>query len=267
LDKKNPLGIKLKANEIVTPETLAEFTNGRGLNDSENSPLVNFTRISPNSTNPRRNTIQKITIHHVAGVMSVESIGAIFASSARQASSNYGVDNSGRVGMYVEERNRAWTSSSAVNDNQAITIEVSNIAVGGDWPVGEVALAKTIELCIDICKRNGIAELNYTGNTNGNLTLHRFFAPTVCPGPYLESRMPYIAEQVNKALKEDEIVTQEQFNIMMDEWLRIQREKPASDWAAPEIEAARALGITDGSNPQGLATREQVIAMVVRSIK
>lgn len=165
-----------------------------------NSPLVNYTKISPNSSNPRKKKITKITIHHVAGNLTVETIGNVFAPASRKASSNYGVDNKGRVGMYVEEKNRAWTSSNADNDNEAVTIEVSNSGGAPNWPVSDIALAKTIELCVDICKRNGIKKLNYTGDKSGNLTMHKWFSNTNCPGPYLESKFPYIANEVNKIL-------------------------------------------------------------------
>lgn len=165
-----------------------------------NSPLVNYTKISPNSSNPRNKPITKITIHHVAGNLTVEQVGNIFAPKERKASSNYGVDNRGRVGMYVEEKNRAWTSSSSDNDNQAVTIEVANITGAPDWKVSDIALNKTIDLCVDICKRNNIKRLNFTGDKTGNLTMHKWFAATTCPGPYLESKFPYIADMVNKRL-------------------------------------------------------------------
>ena len=165
-----------------------------------NSALVNYTCISPNSNNPRNTGIKKITIHHMAGNLSVETCGKIFASSARQASSNYGIGSDGRVGMYVEEKNRSWCSSSPSNDHQAVTIEVANDETGGDWHVSDKALAKLIDLCVDICQRNGIDRLNYTGDTTGNLTMHCWFSATSCPGPYLKSKFPYIAEEVNKRL-------------------------------------------------------------------
>ncbi len=141
-----------------------------------NSPLVNYTKISPNSTNPRKDTIKKITIHHVAGNLSVETIGNIFQPVARKTSSNYGIGTDGRVGMYCEEKNRSWCSSSAANDNQAITIEVSNDEIGGNWHVSDAALAKTIELCVDICKRNNIPKLTFTGDASGTLTQHNYFS-------------------------------------------------------------------------------------------
>lgn len=164
-----------------------------------NSSLVNFTRISPNYS-ARTSAIKKITIHHMAGNLSVETCGNVFASSSRQASANYGIGSDGRVGMYVEERFKAWTSSNHDNDNQAVTIEVANSKGAPNWEVSDKALAKLIDLCVDICKRNGIARLNYTGDKSGNLTMHSMFTATACPGPYLKGKFPYIAEQVNARL-------------------------------------------------------------------
>lgn len=172
-----------------------------------NSPLVQFTRISPNSTNPRNHVIDTITIHHCAGVCTAETIAAIFAPEARQASCNYGIGNDGRIALVVDEDNRSWCSSSRDNDHRAITIEVSNSATGGDWPVSDQAMSSLINLCVDICKRNGIARLNYTGDTSGNLTMHKWFAATSCPGPYLESRFGWIAEQVNAQLDTNEEIS------------------------------------------------------------
>lgn len=165
-----------------------------------NSKLVDYIKISPNSTKPRKNIIRKITIHHMAGNLTVEQCGEVFATKNRKASSNYGIDSDGRIGMYVEENNRAWTSSSADNDNQAVTIEIANDKLGEDWHVSDKALEALINLCVDICERNNIKGLNFTGDKNGNLTMHKYFANTDCPGPYLESKFPYIAEEVNKRL-------------------------------------------------------------------
>lgn len=165
-----------------------------------NSKLVNYTRLSPNCNKPRNHRIDKITIHHMAGNLTVEQCGAVFAPTSRQASSNYGIGSDGRVGMYVEECNRSWCSSNAENDHRAVTIEVANDGGAPDWHVSDKALSKLIELCADICKRNGITKLNYTGDKTGNLTMHKWFASTGCPGPYLESKFAYIAEQVNKRL-------------------------------------------------------------------
>lgn len=163
-----------------------------------NSALVNYTKISPHKSK-RTGAISKITIHHMAGDLSVETCGNVFSGST-EASANYGVGSDGRIGLYVPEDYRAYTSSNRNNDNVAITIEVANCAGAPNWPVSAKALAATIELCADICKRNGIKELVYTGDATGNLTRHNMFAATACPGPYLQEKFPYIAEEVNKRL-------------------------------------------------------------------
>lgn len=165
-----------------------------------NSSLISYTKISPNRTSPRKKPIRKITIHHMAGNLTVEQCGAVFAPTSRKASSNYGIGTDGRIGMYVEEKDRAWTSSSPDNDNQAVTIEVANNALGPNWTVSDKSMASLIDLCVDICKRNGIQRLNFTGDKTGNLTMHCYFKSTLCPGPYLKSKFPYIASEVNKRL-------------------------------------------------------------------
>lgn len=164
------------------------------------SNLVDYVKISPNSTNPRNHKIDTIIIHHMAGKLSVESCGEVFASSSRQASSNYGIDSNGRVGVYVAEENRSWCTSNREVDHRGITIEVANSTTGGEWPVSDKAYAKLIDLCVDICQRNGIPSLNFTGDKTGNLQMHSWYANTLCPGPYLEARFPDIAAKVNARL-------------------------------------------------------------------
>lgn len=185
-------------------------TVGRELSASEtaeiiarNSPLTEYVFLSPNAGFPRKNTVSKITIHHMAGDLSLEQLGALFSQRDRRSSSNYGIDSQGRTGLYVEETNRPWTSGSPENDGQAVTIEVANDETGGDWHVSDAACEKLIVLCVDICRRNGMEELRYTGDASGNLTLHSMFQETECPGPYLKGRMEEIAEEVNRCLKEE----------------------------------------------------------------
>lgn len=178
-----------------------------------NSSLISYTKISPNRTSPRKKPIRKITIHHMAGNLTVEQCGAVFAPTSRRASSNYGIGTDGRIGMYVEEKDRAWTSSSPDNDNQAVTIEVANNTLGPNWTVSDKAMVSLIDLCVDICKRNGIQRLNFTGDKTGNLTMHCYFKSTLCPGPYLKSKFPYIASEVNKRLGTE--AAPEQFTVQI----------------------------------------------------
>lgn len=172
-----------------------------------NSALICYSRISPNRSSPRNHAIDTITIHCMAGQLSVETCGNVFAPTSRQASSNYGVGPDGRIGMYVEERDRSWCSSNAANDNRAVTIEVASDP-SSPYAVTDKAYEATIRLCADICKRNGIKKLvwstdKYTrmNHLNGcNMTVHRDYSAKSCPGDYLYSRMGDIANRVNLLL-------------------------------------------------------------------
>lgn len=163
------------------------------------SGLIKSQILSPNYSE-RTEKICKITPHHAAGVLTAENLAKIFSKTSRQASCNYAIGNDGTIIGVVDEKYRAWTSSSRWNDQRAITIEVSNSATGGQWPISDAALNSLIKLCVDICKRNNIKKLEFTGTKDGSLTMHKMFAATSCPGPYLESKFPYIAEQVNATL-------------------------------------------------------------------
>ena len=171
-----------------------------------NSPLVNYTLISPNKTSPRNHKIDTITIHCVVGQCSVETLGNIFFPTSRQASSNYGIGFDGRIGMYVEEKDRSWCSSSGANDNRAITIEVASDTTY-PYAVNEKAYSALIDLLVDICKRNDIKELKWQGDKSlvgqtdkQNMTVHRWFAATACPGDYLFERHTDIMSKVNARL-------------------------------------------------------------------
>ena len=163
-----------------------------------NSSLVDKVIKSPNFTRGRVN-ISKITVHHMAGNLSIETCGKSFMSTSRSASANYLIGTDGRIALCVDEENRAWTSSSKWNDERAVTIEVAND--GGPesgWHVSDKAFESLIRLCKDICKRNNISKLEFTGKKEGSLTIHSMFKATTCPGPYLKSRLNEICQLVNK---------------------------------------------------------------------
>ena len=129
-----------------------------------NSPLVSYTKLSPNHSGRRNHVIDTISIHCMAGNGSVETCGALFADPARKASSNYGIGSDGRIALYVEEANRSWCTSNAANDHRAITIEVANNGGAPDWPVSDKAYAALLDLLTDICRRNGIKKLLWRGD-------------------------------------------------------------------------------------------------------
>lgn len=175
-----------------------------------NSPLVSYTKLSPNHSGQRTHGIDRITPHCVVGQCSVETLGNIFLPTSRRASSNYGIGVDGRVGMYVEEKNRSWCSSSAANDQRAVTIECASDTTE-PYAFKDIVYRTLIKLCVDICKRNGKTKLlwlgdktktlNYTPKFNEMvLTVHRWFANKSCPGNWMYSRMGDLAEKVTAAL-------------------------------------------------------------------
>lgn len=166
-----------------------------------NSNLVNLVSYSPNHSGRRQYPITKIAIHHTAGVLTAAGIGSVFKSRNRKASCNYGIGVDNRVVLVVDEVNRAWTTSSSWCDNRAVTIEVSNCQYGGNWLVSDRVLNTLIDLVTDICRRNGIKNCTYTGGKDGVLQMHKWYAQTSCPGPYLASKFTYIAQEVNKRLR------------------------------------------------------------------
>ena len=162
------------------------------------SRLTDITIISPNTSGIRTAPISKVTVHHMAGDLTVEACGGIFASASRQASSNYGVGSDGRIGCYLEEEYHPWTSASYWNDDRAVTLEVADYDTDA-WSPSPKAYVATVALCADICDRYGI-EPSYTGGTDGSFTEHRMFASTSCPGPWWHDRMPQFVQDVKNAM-------------------------------------------------------------------
>lgn len=271
-----------------------------GVRMMSNSSLVTVSTLSQHRSVGRNKQITKITIHHAAGVLSVESMLGWFVNPDARASSQYTVGGDGRVGMSVEEKDRAWTSSSSANDNAAITIEVINSAVGGEWPVSERAFETLISLCVDICMRNpGITQrdgkpgLYFDGTPGGSLTHHQMFAATGCPGPFLLSRFPRICDEVNARLalltgvspgvpevpgaapppiapgtSVPEVVPG---SPAPSPGADLGKDTP-SVWHSGDWEWAMALrtpdgvAVTDGTDPRGLITREQSVSMLRRVV-
>ncbi len=175
-----------------------------------NSSLVSYTKLSPNHSGQRTHSIDRITPHCVVGQCSVETLGNIFLPTSRQASCNYGIGVDGRVGMYVEEKNRSWCSSSSANDQRAVTIECASDTTE-PYAFKDVVYQTLIKLCVDICKRNGKKKLLWLGDKDKTLsyepksdemvlTVHRWFANKSCPGNWMYARMGNLAEKVTAQL-------------------------------------------------------------------
>ena len=259
-----------------------------------NSPLISYTKISPNRTVGRNHAIDTITIHCVVGQCTVESLGNTFASPSRAASSNYGIGYDGRIAMYVEQRDRSWCTggkdkngniirvngiSGADNDHRAITIEVASDTYA-PYKITNAAYQSLLNLVTDICKRNNIKQLLWQADKNlvgqidkQNMTVHRWFALKSCPGDYIYNLYGTIAQEVNKRLmtEEEEEVTQEQFNEMMTTWLIQQAEKEGSDWSKDARQWAESKGLVNGdTNGKKMykkpLTREELMMVLYRAL-
>nr|DAE78811.1 MAG TPA: N-acetylmuramoyl-L-alanine amidase [Caudoviricetes sp.] len=229
-----------------------------------NSPMVSCTKLSPNHSGQRTHSIDRITPHCVVGQCSVETLGNVFLPKSRQASSNYGIGVDGRVGMYVEEKNRSWCSSSASNDQRAVTIECASDSKA-PYAFKDVVYNKLIELCTDICKRNGKTRLLWLGDKDKTLgytpapdemvlTVHRWFANKSCPGDWMYARMGDLAEKVTAALGGQ---TQAPLDNAPAAW-----SKDAVNWA---LENRLLLGDANGDlKLRENLTREQFCVMLKR---
>ena len=175
-----------------------------------NSSMVSYTKLSPNHSGQRTHSIDRITPHCVVGQCSVETLGNIFLPASRQASSNYGIGVDGRVGMYVEEKNRSWCSSSNANDQRAVTIECAS-DTKSPYAFKDAVYQTLIKLCVDICKRNSKKKLLWLGDKTKTLnyspkademvlTVHRWFANKSCPGDWLYARLGDLASKVTASL-------------------------------------------------------------------
>lgn len=249
-----------------------------------NSPLVTYTKLSPNHSGRRNHVIDTVSIHCMAGNASVETCGALFADPTRKASSNYGIGSDGRIALYVDEANRSWCTSNAANDHRAITIEVANNGGAPDWPVSDKAYSALLNLLTDICRRNGIKKLVWSTKKNDrinhmngcNMTVHRDYSNKACPGDYLYNRHGEIAAEVNRRLEGEEepmdiakliseMTNEQAYQLMQKAELHAKTlAEPA--WSKQEGHWAKAAasGIVDGTSPERPAKRDEMIVILGR---
>ena len=231
-----------------------------------NSPLVSYTKLSPNHSGQRTRKIDRITPHCVVGQCSVERLGDVFLPASREASCNYGIGADGRVGMYVEEKNRSWCSSSNANDQRAVTIECASDGAE-PYAFRDVVYQSLITLCVDICKRNGKTKLLWLEDKDKTLaytpapdemvlTVHRWFANKSCPGNWMYARMGDLAEKVTAQLsagmdEEDDDMDQNKFNEMfkvaMTAHQKELQDNDCGEWSREAREWAIRVGLFAGN--------------------
>lgn len=178
-----------------------------------NSSLISYTKLSPNHSGRRTHTIDRITPHCIVGQLGVESIGQCFIGRSRRASCNYGIGYDGKIALIVDEGYRSWCSSSNDNDQRAVTIECASDKTA-PYAFNPIVYDRLVDLCVDVCKRNGknklfwlgdkAKSLNYNPSKNEMvLTVHRWFANKSCPGDWMFSRMGQLANDVTARLTHD----------------------------------------------------------------
>lgn len=166
-----------------------------------NSKLVSGVLLTQNCSKPRNHVIDRITPHYMAWYTDARTCCESFVPASRRASANYCIGKDGEIWLNVEECNRAWTTGSSYNDNRAVTIECANYTGSFNYGVlPDVVWSSLVLLCIDICQRNGIEYINYTGDDSGNLTKHKWYQDTDCPGPWLDKQFDRLAKEINDGL-------------------------------------------------------------------
>lgn len=233
------------------------------------SNLATYYRLSPNRSIRRSSVIDYIVIHCYVGQVTARRGVDGFANPEAAASSNYVIGYDGSIGCSVPEEYRAWTTggtdadgnpisvngiSGADIDHRGITIEVASDTTD-PYAITDAAYKSLINLLVDICKRNGIKELNWKGDKSlvgkpdqQNLAVHRWFAIKSCPGDYIYARLGQIAEEVNQKMEE---------KYEGADW-----SKEARDWATSHGIIA---GYGDGDYGWGdPVTREQLAVILYR---
>jgi len=197
-DASASLGSIQSSLSVSTPDVAPVESVNAGFT---NSGLAKYIRDFTGKYNrPRTSKIKKLTWHHMAGKN--EDFNTFYNTLySRDGSVNYAILNDGSIGRFQDEGDRAWTSSDYENDNQAVTFEISNNVNSEPWTISDEAMKSAIALSVDVCKRNGIDSLTYTGDKNGTFTHHRFFADTSCPGPYIVGRSNEIVKAINEGIK------------------------------------------------------------------
>ena len=186
------------------------------------SPLSTYERISPNKNSPRNKNIRRLTPHCVAGNLTLEAIlGLSGFQKGGNASTTYAIDSEGKCGLGVEETNRPWTTSSSINDNEAITFEIANNGGAPDWRMSDKAINAWMDMAVEIASFYGFKKVNYKDKPSNItssqvetwintwakkdemiITLHRWYAAKACPGDYLVRQLPWLIGEINKRLQD-----------------------------------------------------------------
>ena len=120
--------------------------------------------------------IRYIVRHHTAGVLTTEQVWNVWQT--RQASANYIVEPSGRIGQLVNDWDTSWANANATANAESITIEHSNSAgAAQDWPISDATIEEGAHLAAALCRAYGLGRPEF----GKNIKDHKDFWNTSCP--------------------------------------------------------------------------------------
>lgn len=186
-----------------------------------NSGLVSYKKLSKCKTVGRKYSISRFTPHVFVGQVTAKqgcdyfyNVG-VNANEDDDCSANYVIGKAGDIGLSVDEKDRAWTSSNADNDHRAITVEIAS-DTKHPYKITDEAWNALVELAVDVCRRNNKTKMIWIPNKAKALaynpadnemliTVHRWFKNKACPGDYLYNRLGELADTVNKRLSKPDL--------------------------------------------------------------
>ena len=125
----------------------------------------------------------RVVWHHMAGNLTPRQFLAIMQST-RQMSPTISIHTNGTVYAWVPEEMRPWTTGTYTCDRSALTFELGNDQIGGQWHVSDKVIDLAAQIHAEWSKRYGIpTTYSYRG---AGINMHKDWANTACPGPYLE---------------------------------------------------------------------------------
>ena len=117
--------------------------------------------------------IDKIVVHYNAGNLTVEGCYSVWQT--RAASAHYQVEESGRIGQLVWDRDTAWHASNFNQNQRSIGIEHANYSNG---TISNKCLDAGAHLVAALCKYYDLGRPQWLVN----VFPHKYFAATSCPG-------------------------------------------------------------------------------------
>ncbi len=184
-----------------------------------------------------------------------------------------------RIIQTLPWEHRGWHAGTGTTgrsaNNTHISFEICEDSLA-DASYFEAVYQKAVELTAYLCGlynldplEDGVVICHSEGYQRGIASNH---ADVMHWFPKFGKSMDLFRADVDKILKGEDTLTQEQFNQMMDVYLAERNAKPASPWAVPYIQEAIDAGVMSdvgGSiqSPQGFVSREELATVAAALAK